>query len=52
MIIMFIECSSLVSLNLSNFFTSNVIHMKDIFTCLNENSKIITNDKMLKILKF
>ena len=44
--------SFFIFFNLSNFSTSNVIYMKDIFTGLNENCKIITNDKTLKFLKF
>ena len=37
---MFYECSSLTSLNLSNFNTNNVNDMNSIFKGLNENSDV------------
>ena len=45
---MFCYCSSLTSLNLSNFNTNNVKDMKNIFLNLNKNCKIIYNDKKIK----
>ena len=49
---MFYNCSSLTSLNLSNFNTNNVKDMSNIFYGVDENCKLICNDeKLLKILK-
>ena len=47
---MFCYCSSLLSLNLSNFKTNDVKNMSDMFIGLNKNCKVETNDK--KILNF
>ena len=44
---MFYDCSSLTSLNLSNFNTNNVTNMEDIFSRLNENCDVITLDNHL-----
>ena len=44
---MFNECSSLTSLNLSNFNTNNVNNMKEIFKCLNINCEVISNDNQI-----
>ena len=45
---MFSECSSLTSLNLSNFNTNNVTNMKDMFSGLNKNCKVICDDEKIK----
>ena len=46
--VIFKECSSLTSLNLSNFNTNNDRRMyDDIFTYLNKNCNVITLDKNL-----
>ena len=45
---MFYNCSSLTSLNLSNFNTNNVNNMCDVFTGLNKNCVIETNDNEIK----
>ena len=42
---MFYNCSSLTSLNLSNFNTNNVKYMNDIFKNINKNCNIISNIK-------
>ena len=47
---MFYKCSSLTSLNLSNFNTNNVQNMSGLFIKLNKNCAIICEDK--KILFF
>ena len=44
---MFNECSSLTSLNLSNFNTNNVNNMKEIFKYLNINCEVISNDNQI-----
>ena len=44
----FFNCSSLTSLNLSNFNTNNVIDIKNIFSGLYKNCKVISNDKKIK----
>ena len=44
---MFSFCSSLTSLNLSNFNTNNVNNMKEIFKCLNINCEVISNDNQI-----
>ena len=44
---MFCYCSSLTSLNLSNFNTNNVTNMSDIFNGLNKNCNIETSDKKI-----
>ena len=44
---MFYECSSLTSLNLSNFNTNNVKDMGDIFKGLNINCEVISNDNQI-----
>ena len=44
---MFYKCSSLTSLNLSNFNTNNVNYIEDIFEGLNENCNVITLDNNL-----
>ena len=44
---MFYKCSSLTSLNLSNFNTNNVKDMSDIFKDLNKNCNVKTSDKNL-----
>ncbi len=44
---MFCDCSSLTSLNLSNFNTNNVINMEYIFYGLNKNCDIITLNNLL-----
>ena len=44
---MFNECSSLTSLNLSNFNTNNVNNMVDIFKFLNINCEVISNDNQI-----
>ncbi len=44
---MFGGCSSLNSLNLSNFTTENVEDMEDIFKNLNKNCYIKTEDQVL-----
>ena len=46
---MFNECSSLTSLNLSNFNTNKVEDMNSIFSDINKNKcKLICNDDNLK----
>ncbi len=45
---MFFNCTSLTSLNLSNFNTNNVNNMCDVFTGLNKNCEIETNDNEIK----
>ena len=40
----FFKCSSLISLNLSNFNINNVNNMSNIFYSLNKNCDIITTD--------
>ena len=47
---MFYNCSSLASLNLSNFNTNNVKNIWNIFKGINQNCKIISND--IKINQF
>ena len=47
---MFYDCSSLTSLNLSNFNTNNVKNIWNIFKGINQNCKIISND--IKINQF
>ena len=44
---MFYNCSSLTSLNLSNFNTNNVKDMEDIFKSLNINCEVISNDNQI-----
>ena len=44
---MFSSCSSLISLNLSNFKTDNVNNMEEMFLNLNNNVKMITHDEKL-----
>ena len=44
---MFNNCSSLTSLNLSNFNTNNVKDMEDMFENVNKKCKIISNDKRI-----
>ena len=44
---MFSYCSSLTSLNLSNFNTDNVNDMGDIFKSLNINCEVISNDNQI-----
>ena len=41
---MFSNCSSLTSLNLSNFNTNNVIDMNNIFLGINRSCNLICND--------
>ena len=49
---MFSQCSSLTSLNLSNFNTNNVTNMASMFNKLNQNCEIICNDiNFNKLLK-
>ena len=49
---MFNKCSSLTSLNLSNFNTNNVTNMYCMFNELNKKCKIIINDINLnKLIK-
>jgi len=45
---MFNNCSSLTSLNLSNFNTNNVTNMHGMFNDLNMNCKVICNDEKIK----
>ena len=48
---MFYNCSSLTSLNLSNFNSNNVKYMSDMFNGLNKNADIITtNNNLLNLL--
>ena len=50
---MFYNCSSLTSLNLSNFNTNNVNNMRGMFFEMNKNCKVISNDnKILSQLKY
>ena len=49
---MFSDCSSLTSLNLSNFNTNNVIDMSYMFSGLNKNCNIICNDEKIKKIIF
>jgi surface protein len=44
---MFNNCSSITSLNLSNFNTNNVKDMSEMFSGLNKNCKTITNDETI-----
>jgi surface protein len=44
---MFYNCVKLTSLNLSNFNTNNVKEMNLIFSGLNSNYKIITNNEKI-----
>ena len=44
---MFDNCSSLTSLNLSNFNTKYVTDMSSIFRNVNKQCKIISNDKRI-----
>ena len=44
---MFFNCSSLITLDLSNFNTKNVNNMKNIFLNINTNCKIDTKDNIL-----
>ena len=44
---MFSKCSSLTSLNLSNFNTNNVKNMSGMFYRLNNSCDIITTDNKL-----
>ena len=49
---MFYYCSSLTSLNLSNFNTNNVTNMSDMFSGINKNCNLIChNYKILNKLK-
>ena len=48
---LFNKCSSLTSLNLSNFNTNNVTNMEYMFNNLNKNCKIICNDLNLNKLR-
>ena len=45
---MFNECSSLTSLNLSNFNTNNVKDMTGIFNNINKNCELLCNDIKLR----
>ena len=47
---MFCDCSSLTSLNLSNFNTINVTNMSDMFFGLKKDCKILCNDKNINTL--
>ena len=49
---MFSNCSSLTSLNLSNFNTNNVTDMRSMFLGVNKTCNLICNDKNLKINNF
>ena len=50
--LMFSECSSLTSLNLSNFNTNNVTNMSYMFDHLKNDCKIISSDnKLISIIK-
>ena len=49
---MFYNCSSLTSLNLSNFNTNNVKYMSDILSGLNKSCEVICNDAKIKNIKF
>ena len=44
---MFFECSSLNSLNLSNFDTNNVTNMNNIFDNIKYDCNIISNDEKI-----
>ncbi len=44
---MFYNCSSLTSLNLSNFNTNNVFYMDDMFSGMNKRCNLICNDKKI-----
>ena len=44
---MFYKCSSLTSLNLSNFNTNNVTNMSGMFLVINKDCKLICKDKNL-----
>ena len=44
---MFYKCSSLTSLNLSNFNTNNVTNIWYMFDGLNKDCKLICNDKKI-----
>jgi surface protein len=49
---MFRNCSSLISLDLSNFNISKIIDINGMFDNLNKNCNIITEDKkILEIIK-
>ena len=45
---MFSYCSSLTSLNLSNFNINSVEDMDDMFSGLNKNCKVICDDEKIK----
>ena len=47
---MFYKCSSLTSLNLSNFNTNNVNNMSGMFYSISKNCKINHNDKGISLL--
>ena len=44
---MFFDCSSLTSLNLSNFNTNNVTKMWSMFSGINKDCNLICNDKKI-----
>ena len=48
---MFSECSSLTSLNLSNFNTNNVTDMRSIFFGINNSCNLICNDNKILLWK-
>ena len=45
---MFAYCSSLSSLNLSNFNSNNFTHMRKMFFGMNKNYNLICNDYKIK----
>ena len=49
---MFSDCSSLTSLNLSNFNTNKVKNTSYMFFGLNKNCKLICNDEKIKKIFF
>ena len=51
---MFYWCSSLTSLDLSNFNTNKVIDMNGMFSGINKNFNLICNDKKIlnEFIKF
>ena len=48
---MFCNCSSLTSLNLSNFNTNNYAYIEGMFNGLNKSCKVINNDEKIKNIK-
>ena len=45
---MFFKCSSLTSLNLSNFITNNVTDLSDMFSGINNSCNLICNDSKIR----